>query len=64
MGKEMARFLVGPMPARQFLNDFFLISKLPNLNAVPPFKHHCYSHTIAVKTTEILAYEPFISQTS
>ncbi|KAF8477623.1 hypothetical protein DFH94DRAFT_794945 [Russula ochroleuca] len=26
--------------------------------------HHCYSHTIAVKTTEILAYEPFISQTS
>jgi hypothetical protein len=63
MGKEMKNFLVGPMPAQQFLDDFFPIRELPGLDTVPSFKPNCYNRTVAVKK-ETRAYAPFVSQIS
>ena len=38
MGEEIKKYLVGPMPAQEFLDDFFPISKLPDLATIPQFK--------------------------
>jgi hypothetical protein len=37
MGEEIKKYLVGPMPVQQFLDDFFPISKLPDLATIPQF---------------------------
>lgn len=61
MGKEMRKYLVGPMSAQQFLDDFFPIKKISSLGTVPSFQQGCYDHTIAAKK-EKKAYNPFVSQ--
>lgn len=35
MGKEKKIYIVGPMPAQQFLDDFFPIDSFPGLDSVP-----------------------------
>ena len=63
MGSEIKKYLVGPMPAQQFLDDFFPVHKLSKLkvpNKVPKFKSNCYSKTIKAKK-EKNAYNPFVS---
>jgi hypothetical protein len=51
MGEEIKKYLVGPMPAYQFLDDFFPISKLPDLATIPQFEPKCYGQTIEEKKT-------------
>src|ERR1700678_864878 len=60
MAEEMRRYLVGPMPAEQFLDEFFPIEKLRSLHRVPQFKPGCYSETVEV-TNKTQAYTPFVS---
>jgi hypothetical protein len=63
IGGEMKGFLVGPMPAQAFLDDFFPTEELPDLVTVPSFEKGCYAHTLATKKKP-QAYTPFISQFS
>jgi hypothetical protein len=35
VGKEVKKYLIRLMPASQFLDDFFPVSELPGLDAVP-----------------------------
>ena len=60
MGEEIKKYLVGPMPAQQFLDDFFPVNELSGLDKVSKFKPNCYRRTIkAQKETD--SYEPFVS---
>jgi hypothetical protein len=64
MGKEMKKFLVGPMPADKFLDDFFPVSGLlPGFDTVPHFKNNNYYSTLAAER-ETEAYAPFVSRLS
>ena len=60
MGEEMEKYLVGPMPIQQFLDEYFPISKLPNLDAVPLFSPGCYHDTVSA-ANETSSYKPFVS---
>ena len=60
LGTEMKRYLVGPMPVQEFLDDFFPIGELPGLDAVPLFTPGCYGRTVIAKK-ETAAYNPFVS---
>jgi hypothetical protein len=60
MGEEIKKYLVGPMPPEEFLDEFFPISELPNLATIPQFKPKRYDQTIRAKK-EKNAYRPFVS---
>jgi hypothetical protein len=60
MGEEIKKYLVGLMPAQEFLDDFFPISELPDLATIPQFKPKCYGRTIKAKK-EKNSYRPFVS---
>ena len=60
MGEEMEKYLVRPMPIQQFLDEYFPISKLPNLDAVPLFSPGCYHDTVST-ANETSSYKPFVS---
>ncbi|KAH9030573.1 hypothetical protein EDB83DRAFT_1848361 [Lactarius deliciosus] len=62
MADEMAKYLVGPMPAQQFLDDFFPTSDLPGLESVPSFSSGCY-HAAVMAKKEASAYGPFVKAT-
>jgi len=49
MGEEIKKYLVGPMPAQEFLDTFFLASKLSRLNQIPVFTPGCYRWTVNAK---------------
>jgi hypothetical protein len=59
MGTEMKKYLVGPMPAQQFLDDFPPVSQLCDFDQVPRFVPKCYQQTINSKK-EKNAYQPFV----
>ena len=59
MAEEMKHFLVGPMPAQAFLNNFLPEEELPSM-AVPYFYENCYKSTV-LASDELHAYEPFVS---
>jgi len=60
LAEEIRPYLVGPMPAQQFLDDFFPLGDLPGLDSVPVFTPGCYRGTVEAKK-EKLAYKPFVS---
>lgn len=63
MAEEISKYLVGPMPAQQFLDEFFPSSYLcvdRDLSEGPYFSPGCYSKTVSA-TTEMQAYIPFVS---
>ena len=64
VGKEMARFLIGPMPSQLFLDTFFPTEKISNLDNVPSFEPNCYRHVVTGNRSEKQAYQPFVSQIS
>jgi hypothetical protein len=59
MAGEMRKYLVGPMPPEQFLNDFFPLNELSVID-FPSFYPGCYSDTIIARS-ETSAYDPFVS---
>jgi len=60
MAEEIAKFIIGPMPAQEFLDDFFPIRRLQNLHVVPSFTPGCYDETLKAKC-ELNVYIPFVS---
>ena len=60
MAEEMAKYLVGPMPAQQFLDEFFPIDDLPGLQSVPSFARGCYRAAVMAEK-ETSAYKHFVS---
>jgi hypothetical protein len=59
---EMAGFFVGPMPVKQFLNNFLPEDKLKGCPMPSQFQQGCFNETIEAET-ELSAYSPFVSQT-
>jgi len=60
MAVEMERYLVGPIPIQQFLDNFLPVTELPHLSDIPQFKHGSYNATVKAKS-EVNAYDPFMS---
>jgi hypothetical protein len=60
MEGEMRKYLVGPMPPQQFLDDFFPLNELSNLSELPTFSPGCYDDAIKAKS-EKTAYNLFVS---
>jgi hypothetical protein len=63
MASEIQKYLVGPMPPDQFLEDFFPLNKLDDRNKVPSFSAGCYDQTVNA-LCETHAYAPFVSFSS
>lgn len=63
MGDEMVDYIVGPVSAQAFLDDFFPTDQLPHLGTVKPFTRGCYESASCV-TKEPLFYPEFVSQFS
>jgi len=59
MAAEMEKYLVGPMPVQQFLDDFFPIKELPHISN-NQFKTGHYDATV-IAPSEVMAYGPFVS---
>ena len=59
MVAEIKSFLLGPMPAQAFLDDFFPIASLPGLSKIPKFTRGCFKSVLSCKT-EPLVYDPFV----
>ena len=59
MADKMKHFLVGPMPAQAFLNNFLPEEELLSM-AVPYFYENCYQSTL-LAPDELHAYKPFVS---
>lgn len=60
MADEIRKYLIGPMPSSDFLNDFFPVCELYGLGRVPMFKPGCYDKVLIAKK-EKNAYAPFVS---
>ena len=59
MADEMRKYLIGPMPASDFLDEFFPTCDLPELLEVPTFTSGCYDRVVNAKK-EKNAYQPFV----
>lgn len=60
-GKEMSKYIIGPMATEDFLNTFFPVNELVDLDTVPGFEPHCYYDTV-ICLKEPQAYTPFVSK--
>jgi len=60
LAQEIKRYLVGPMPPQQFLDEFFPLSAIKEARRVPLFKPGCYNAALSVKYEKDV-YEPFVS---
>jgi hypothetical protein len=59
MAHEMKKYIVGPMPAEQFLDDFLPTKHIPDYQR-REFHAGCYDDTVNARK-ELNAYEPFVS---
>jgi hypothetical protein len=59
MAYEMKKFIIGPMPAEQFLDDFLPTKDIPDYHRTR-FHAGCYNGTVNAPY-EPLSYEPFVS---
>jgi hypothetical protein len=62
MADKMKKYIVGPMPARQFLDDFSPTKHMRHFReaGVRKFSAGCYDNTVKA-VSEKQAYEPFVS---
>ena len=60
MGNEMKGYIVGPMPAIQFLDEFFPKRILQNGLKAQRYQKGCFDNVVSC-TGETQAYEPFVS---
>ncbi|KAG2059227.1 hypothetical protein BDR06DRAFT_1003836 [Suillus hirtellus] len=63
MGNEMKDYVVGPMPAKEFLQEFLLTSQIPHYDALSftsAFTTGTFSSTVSA-ADEQRAYAPFIN---
>jgi hypothetical protein len=60
MAEEMKKYIVGPMPVEQFLDDFFPTKDIPRYDTRKRFRPGCYDSTVKA-ASESESYEPFVS---
>jgi len=60
MGEEIKKYLVGPMPADKFLDKFFPVGKLSDLDRASRFTPNCYRRTVEAER-ETRSYKHFVS---
>jgi hypothetical protein len=60
MGNEMKDYIVGPMPAAEFLDEFFPLNSLWTSSRVQAYQLGCFQPVISCKK-EPDVYEPFVS---
>ena len=59
MGKEMSNYIVGPMPAPDFMDEFFPKTSLQTSHQAKIFKQGCFADIVSC-TSEVEAYNPFV----
>jgi hypothetical protein len=61
-GIEMSKYIIGPMPAQEFLDTFFPKNELHNLGDIPDFdpKSKCFDGTVNTRY-EPSSYDVFVS---
>ena len=59
MGKEMQDYIVGPMPATQFLDKFFPKNLIQSTSRAKAFKQGLFNEVTSC-TAEVDAYNPFV----
>jgi len=59
MAAEIKSFLLGPMPAQAFLDEFFPIASLEGLSEIPKFDQGCFESVLKCQV-ETAAYNPFV----
>ena len=59
MGKEMKDYIIGPMPATDFLKEFFPKTSLKTACKAKIFRQGCFNKVVSC-TSEVEAYEPFV----
>ena len=62
MAYEVEKYILGPMPAELFLDQFLPMDKIPGSGkaAASQFEAGCYDDTVGA-ASEPQAYEPFVS---
>jgi hypothetical protein len=61
-GIKMSKYIIGPMPAEEFLDTFFPKNELHNLGDIPDFdlESKCFNGTVNTRL-ELNAYNVFVS---
>jgi hypothetical protein len=59
MGNEMKDYIVGPMPAAEFLDEFFPLNSLRTSSRAQAYQPGCFQPVISSEK-ESDAYEPFV----
>ena len=64
IGQELMESMIGPMPVRQFLDNFLPVSRIPGYSQPPRwFKKHITFKTTIDATDKVKMYDPFVSET-
>jgi hypothetical protein len=59
MGDEMKDYIVGPMPAAEFLKEFLPLDSIQTASRAQQFREGCFKSVISCET-EPLAYDIFV----
>src|ERR1700683_1245051 len=59
MGKEMRDYIVGPMPATDFMDEFFPKTSLQTTRQAKTSRQGWFDDVVSC-TSEVEAYEPFV----
>jgi hypothetical protein len=60
MGNEIRGYLVGPMPAEEFLEEFLSPTMIPDYQPLTSFSEGAFDNTVSA-AQETSAYNPFVS---
>lgn len=60
MGNEIRGYLVGPMPAEEFLEEFLSPTTIPDYQPLTSFSEGAFTSTVSA-ALETEAYNPFVS---
>lgn len=62
IGHNMKSSVVGPMPIKDFLDDFLPLSRIPDYSSTThQFRKHCSFNAVVGIANELGMYEPFVS---
>jgi len=61
MGEKMKGYIIGPMPATQFLDKFFPKKLIQSTSRAKVFEQGLFSDVVSC-SSEVEAYEPFVGR--
>ena len=59
MGNEMMDYVVGPMPADEFLDEFLPLNAINTSHRAQVYQQGCFNSVVSCEI-ETAAYEPFV----